>query len=126
MAHVLIYSDDEAMTNVLEMSCVDEGHSVTVAQSAEAALMALRSSLHPIVTILDSGALQFTLKHTLAALAADHVRYGEHRYIAIYYSSPREEERALLEELAVAVLGVPFDLSAVSVLIAEAAASFGG
>ena len=126
MAHVLIYSDDETKTIALEMLCVEEGHSVTVAQSAEATLMALRTSLHPIVTILDSSASQFTLEHTLAALAADYARYGEHRYIAIYYSSPREEERALLEELAVAVLGVPFDLPDVAALIAESAASFGG
>lgn len=103
--------------------CEDAGYPVTSVETLDDALMVLRTSLHPLITIVEG---HYRFRGTFNAFF-EHIRdhpnwYGQHRYIALASPSSDDEE-ALLHTLNVALLPHPFPIDKLVDLIAHAAAA---
>lgn len=126
MAHVLVFHDDPSirafLTDVLEM----EGYSVTSVGTMEDALMVLRTSLHPLIAIVERDRSSRHPGGPFFEIVRDQPDlYGQHRYIALYTWHLSDTEKALMQSLNVPLLELPFSVDKLFVLIAAAVASLG-
>lgn len=116
MAHVLVFYDDSSIAMLIAEICEEEGHAVTVVHSVEDAHMVLRSSLHPMIALCerDHSSRDHSSRDPagpLFAIIRDHPElYGQHRYIAFTSWSLSDDEQALLDEVGVPLISVPFSL----------------
>jgi CheY-like chemotaxis protein len=127
MAHVLVFSESPESALMIRFLCEEEGHAVTLASTAEDALGVLRTTLHPLVGILDCGlqtqfsrSLLFSTIHRYPAL------YGHHRYLTLRWSAVPDDEQALLNDLGVSVVYSPFPTEEFVAALDQAIASLGG
>lgn len=124
MAHVLVFHDDLAiaclLTEVIEM----EGHAVITVHTADDALMVLRTSLHPLVGVVERDRSSRHPGGAFFEIVRDHPdRYGQHRYIALHSWELSEDETTLMRSLNVSWLALPFSVDEVLALVNEAVAS---
>lgn len=111
MAHMLVFYDDPSIAMLLTQICEEEGHAVTNVHSEEDALMVLRSSLHPIIALFERNHSSHDPARPFFVIIRDHPElYGQHRYIAFDSWNLSDDEQALLDELGVTLLSVPFAL----------------
>lgn len=112
MAHVLVFYDDYLpIRKLLESVCQDEGHTVTSVETADDALMVLRTSLHPLVAVLGPVDYwpEWRSPFSYLQTVRDHPDdYQGHRDIALCVLPWYPDEQALLRSLNVSVLGRPF------------------
>lgn len=123
--HVLVFSDNQNIVYMLEAILEEEGYVVTSASSMDDALMVLRTSLHPLVVLVEHSVRLKSLVGAFFGAVRSHPEwYGQHRYLAICpYSLPADVED-LLETLHVRQLHIPFNIDPdLLPLVAEAAAS---
>lgn len=124
MARVLILHDESIHKRLLAGICECEGHEIVAAvDTVEEALAVLRSSLRPLVAILerDHSSLHPELP-LFPTIYQNPESYRHHRYIAIHCWELSEEEQALLDELQVIVFSSPYHTEALMEAVAQSAA----
>lgn len=109
MAHVLVFYDDRLVRLLLTEICEMDEHAVTAVDTADDALMVLRTTLHPLVAIVYCGPRSITPQGPFFAIVRDHPElYGQHRYIALRARTLSDDEKALMRSLSVRLLTLPF------------------
>jgi CheY-like chemotaxis protein len=128
MARVLIVERDddirESLRTLLELS----GYSVVVATSMAVGLGILEESAEPLVVLCSNARpTHARLTGFFAHVAEDAGLAGRHGYICLSTSPDRlpPELRALVERLAVPVIGKPFDMYTVLERVMDVAARIG-
>ncbi len=108
MAHVLVFFDEPCMRKMYAEICRLEDHDVVAVSTVEDALAVLRSTLHPMIAILERDQSSVHPEHPLFPTIRVHPEdYGHHRYITIHWWPLSDEYQTLLKELDVAVLHGP-------------------
>src|SRR5215469_2987476 len=109
MAHILVFQDDPSIRKMIAEICREEGHSVMEVSTVEDALMVLRTTLHPVVGIMERDHSSMHPDFPLFPTIRDHPElYGQHRYIAITWWHLTDDDEALLRELGLPWLAGPF------------------
>lgn len=125
MAHVLVFDDDQAIAEMLTMFFEDEGHVVTKVHTADDALMVLRTSLHPLVAVVERDHSSRHPGGPFFEIVRDQPDlYSQHRYIALHAWQLSDDEKMLMQSLNVPLMGLPFSLDKLLALVAAAVASF--
>ena len=124
MARVFIYFDEPMVKQLLIYRGEDEGHEIIGAvDTVEEALAVLRSTLHPLIAILER---DHSSRHPDTPLFPT-IRqypemYGQHRYITVHWWKLSAEEQALLGELHMIVFTGSFRAEAMLDAVARSAA----
>jgi CheY-like chemotaxis protein len=111
-AQVLVVDDDTCvrlmMTTVLE----DAGYGVLSAQDGVEALAILRTSVHPLVVLLDWMMPQMSGEELLQTVKADPELLRQRAFVLVTANAPGRSPHLvdLLRELAIPVLPKPFRL----------------
>jgi hypothetical protein len=103
MGHVLVHWDEAIFRNLFADICRIEGHDVIEVSTVEDALMVLRTTLHPLVGILERDHSSLHPDYPLFPTIRAHPElYGQHRYVTVHWWRLSDEDEALLRELSVA------------------------
>lgn len=109
MRHVLIYSEERGLRRFLGLVLQSKGYVITEVAVMDQALMTLRSTLHPVVTVMQldtpsgPGGMAF-----FERIRAAPDLYGAHRFVAASSGAYSQDELDLLDGLGVTVLHPPF------------------
>lgn len=124
MVHVLIVDDDIEMRILLCAVLHYDGHSVQDAADGVEALAYLQASLVPLIVLLDWQMPRLDGFGVLRAVSADPALASLHRFVLVTASElPQDHERlALLDDLQVPVIQKPFDIAAISEVVASVGA----
>lgn len=132
MAHVLAVSRSSTFTRGMLKLLPSEGHTVTVARSDDEALAVLRSSLHPLVVLLDTDSSEIAAGYSLAdgyslerLLTAAHeagTAWERHAYIILTFLSLARSAQIddLIAALGATLIPYPLNFEALLAAIAQA------
>lgn len=124
VAHVLVFNDDSVIRRVFTYVCEDAGHTVTAVSTVEDALMVLRTTLHPLVAIVERDHSSRHPETPLFPTIRQHPDlYGQHRYIAVHAWELSDDERATLRAMGVWIMTMPFSVDTLCAYIADAVAA---
>ncbi|GAC1449742.1 MAG: hypothetical protein PVSMB4_08180 [Ktedonobacterales bacterium] len=124
MAHVLVFFDWLALQSTITGVCEQEGYAVTAVSTVEDALMVLRTTLHPLVAIVERDHSSRHPETPLFPTIRQHPDlYGQHRYIAVHAWELSDDERATLRAMGVWIIAMPFSIDTLCEYIAEAVAA---
>lgn len=120
--HVVILHNYPAIANLFAFTCEEAGYVATEVATTGDALMVLRSSLHPLVAIVDCDYSSSHADEPFFQTIYHHPDlYRQHRYIAMHAADVPEEERRSLEAMRVPLVGIPFTLAYLMDLVGQAA-----
>ena len=129
MAHVLVVDDEMAIRQSLRLLLEDAGHVVLEASNGQDALACLRRSPHRLVTLLDVQMPVLDGFAVLRAVAREPDLASQHAYVLVTAFPDRLFSSSLAtlltSQLAVPVIGKPFELDAILATVASAARRLG-
>ena len=125
---VLVVDDDPAVRQILGVALHEEGYAVCEAADGMEALEALRTSVRPLVTVLDYRLPGMTGGEVLAAVAADPYVADRHAFVLVSTSPEMLPEWLVLwaDRQGMRIVPKPFDLDALLAAVAEAAGRLRG
>lgn len=119
---VLVVDDDLDIRETLWLLLTDSGYQVVIADSGQAALVALRASTQPMVVLLDLLMPEMSGIEVLETIRADSSLAAQHAYILMTADSRMQADTnpMLFDALAVDLLYKPFDLEVILDVVAQA------
>lgn len=122
-----IVDDDPEIRHTVRVVLEDEGCAVVEAADGVEALRILRTTMTPLVVLLDLRMPRLDGLGVLQAVAADRTLRDQHAYVVMTANAPPlpDDLTALLDLLAIPVLRKPFDIDQLVQLVGEAARRLG-
>lgn len=123
MAHILIVDDDQAIRESLRLLFETEGYSVEEATNGIAALSILRTSVYPVIALLDLRMPRLDGEGVLRAVVSDTHLAHDHAYLLLTanYLTISPALASLVTQLGAPIVPKPFDLDTLLEIVEQLA-----
>lgn len=119
--HVLIVDDDDSIRALLRMACEDAAYVVSEAHNGAVALQRLGAEDERLVVLLDCQMPVMDGKRVLEAVEADEALATRHAYVVMSAHPIPHTVVDLLAQRNIVVLGKPFNMERLLLVVAQAA-----